>query len=36
MHLIQSLFAVLCIALAALPQVISIIIDNRRNSGDQP
>lgn len=35
MHLIQSLFAVLCIAVAALPQVVSMLIDTRRNSGDK-
>ena len=35
MHLIQSLFAVLCIAVAALPQVVSMLIDARRNNSDK-
>ena len=34
MHLIQPLLAVLVIALAALPQVIAVLIDTRRHSGE--
>ena len=34
MSLIQSLFAILCIAVAALPQIVAMTIDAHRNRGN--
>ena len=34
MYLTQSLFAVLCIAIAALPQILSVFIANRRDASN--